>query len=259
MALSPNTSVSQSFANAASSTGQSGLNTLYTQAIAKNSWLASSTTRGAFGQVISALGAQGVMVILDNQVSKASWCCSQTDGNGWFKSGAGDADSQYFDVNNWMAGLKAMATFAKTYPNVVGMSLRNEMRPTSDSSATQAVWATNVKAGAAAIYAANSNLLIVIGGLNYALDLSWLYSSPLDRSSFPNRVVWEFHWCTCYDNPSIMRLINQTDSWSYSSTDCTTLKTNIGNSAGYLLTQNKSYTGPLWVRSIRIRLLLRLC
>jgi endoglucanase len=205
LATDPNVSVQQSFANAASTTGYSALNTLYTQAAAKNSWLTSSTTLGAFDQVISALGAQGVMVILDNHVSKASWCCSESDGNGWFKSGSGDADSKYFDVTQWMAGHKAMATFAKSHSNVIGMSLRNEFRPTSDNSAAQSLWAKNVQAAAAAIYNTNPNLLIMIGGLNYAVDLSFLYNSPLDRSAFPNRVVWEFHWCTCPSIPAQLK------------------------------------------------------
>jgi endoglucanase len=195
LALNPNYSVKTSFSNAASTTGVSALNNLYTTALAKNSWLGSSTTLGAFAQVIQALQAQNIMVILDNHVSKASWCCSQTDGNGWFKSGSGDSDSQYFDVTNWQNGLKAMAQFAKSYSNVIGMSLRNELRPTSSSTAIQQEWATRVQAAAAGIYQTNPNLLIIIGGINYALDLSWLYSTPLDRSAFPNRVVWEVHWC----------------------------------------------------------------
>jgi endoglucanase len=198
LALNPNYSVQTSFKNAASSTGVSAVANLYNTAVAKNPWLSSSTTLGAFGTVISALNNAGVMVILDNHISKAGWCCSQTDGNGWFKSGNGDSNSQYFDVTNWQNGLKAMATFAKSYPNVIGMSLRNELRPTSSGTAVQQEWATRVQAAAQVIHSANPNLLIAIGGTSYALDLSWLYNTPLDTSQFANRVVWEFHWCRVF-------------------------------------------------------------
>jgi endoglucanase len=175
------------------------LSGVYTTAVAKNSWLASSTTLGAFTQVIQALAAQNIMVVFDNQASTAGWCCSQTDGNGWWNDGTGtatSADSQYFDVNNWMNGLKAMATYAKSFPNVIGMSIRNELRPTSSGTAVQQDWATHVKAAAQAIYQANPNLLIMVGGISYDTTLSWLYNTPLDRSTFANRVVWEVHWCT---------------------------------------------------------------
>jgi endoglucanase len=247
LALNPNYSVQTSFKNAASSTGVSAVANLYNTAVAKNSWLSSSTTIGAFGRVISALNSQGVMVILDNHVSRASWCCGGSDGNGWFKSGNGDANTKYFDVNDWVNGLKAMAQFSKSYPNVVGMSLRNEFRPASGGSAIQQEWATRVKQAATAIYQTNSNLLIMIGGISYALDLSWLYNAPLDRSQFPNRVVWEAHWCK-YSTIHCMADVDKwTDSWSYSTTDCNSLKTTVGNSAGYLLTSGKSFTGPLWV------------
>jgi len=71
--------------------------------------------------VISALAGKGIMVILDNQMTTPGWCCSRTDGNGFF----GD---KYFDPNEWLKGLRAMATMFNDTKNVVGMSLRNELR-----------------------------------------------------------------------------------------------------------------------------------
>jgi hypothetical protein len=61
------------------------------------------------------------MVILDNQMTTPGWCCSTTDGNGFF----GD---KYFDPEEWLNGLKTMATMFRKTKNVVGMSLRNELR-----------------------------------------------------------------------------------------------------------------------------------
>lgn len=67
-------------------------------------------------------GENNIMVILDNHVSKPGWCCSDDDGNSFF------AD-RYFDPKVWAEGLSNMATLFAGAPNVVGMSLRNELRP----------------------------------------------------------------------------------------------------------------------------------
>ncbi|CAD6263324.1 unnamed protein product [Miscanthus lutarioriparius] len=71
--------------------------------------------------VVTSLGEHNVMVILDNHLSKPGWCCSNTDGNGFF----GDT---LFDPDVWVDGLTKMATMFAGVPNVVGMSLRNELR-----------------------------------------------------------------------------------------------------------------------------------
>lgn len=64
---------------------------------------------------------RGLMVVLDNHITTPGWCCSSNDGNGFF----GDKD---FDPGMWMEGLKKMAKMARRYTNVIGMSLRNELR-----------------------------------------------------------------------------------------------------------------------------------
>ena len=236
MALNPNQKVSDSFNAAASATGAgSALTALYTTAVSKNSFLSSATTLGTYSQVITSLESHGIMVILDNHNSHAGWCCSTTDGNGWWPSGFGydAANSRYFDNAKWIQGLTAMANFGKQFSNVVGLSLRNEFRAVgSQDGNSHADWYKFVAQGAAAIHAANANALIMIGGVSYATDLSYLYSKPLDRSALGDKVVWEFH----------------SYSWSNSVTgDCPAYTTSLGNVAGYLLTQGKSFTGPLWL------------
>ncbi|KAK7399619.1 hypothetical protein VNO78_10804 [Psophocarpus tetragonolobus] len=74
-----------------------------------------------FQEVVRNLEKNEVMVILDNHVTQPGWCCGSTDGNGFF----GD---KYFDPNLWILGLTNMATLFKKYTNVVGISLRNELR-----------------------------------------------------------------------------------------------------------------------------------
>ncbi|KAI9835673.1 MAG: hypothetical protein M1838_005225 [Thelocarpon superellum] len=232
MALNPDLAVSDSFpaAAVAANVDADQLHGLYQQAVQNNPWLSSSTVLETFEKVIQSLDSKGVKVILDNHVSKAMWCCALNDGNGWFDTDGSttDIDSKYFDIPNWVNGLKAMATFSATQPNVIAMSLRNELRPLSYDTDD---WYTNVEKGAQAIHSANDKLLIVIGGLNYATDMSYLGKNPLDRSAFPNRVVWEFHWYKT----------------SYPIGDCNFVKGVIGGQTGYLLTSGQSYTGPLWM------------
>ena len=236
LALNPGYSVSDSFTRAASPAGvsTSTMQSLYSSALSKNSWLSSSTTLGAFAKVIDELGNKGILVVLDNHVSKASWCCSQTDGNGWWDAASGytASNSQYFKTADWINGLQAMAKFAASHTNVVGMSLRNELRAVgSQDGNSHADWYTYVAQGASAIHSTNSNLLIMIGGVNYAVDLSYLYSKPFDRSAYGNKIVYEFH----------------NYQWSFSATSCSSHQSSIGSKTGYLLATGKDYTGPLWL------------
>lgn len=198
MALNPNQTVSASFTAAGSSTGvgSAAIQSLYNTVVSKNPWISSSTTLGAFARVIDELGSRNVLVILDNHLSRAKWCCGTTDGNGWWASAAGynAANSQYFIVSNWLNGLAAMARFAASHANVVGMSLRNELRAVSGQDGNNhADWYTYSGQGAAAIHNANANLLIAVGGTSYALDLSFLGSRQFDRTPYGNKVIWEFH------------------------------------------------------------------
>ncbi|CAA7257417.1 unnamed protein product [Cyclocybe aegerita] len=239
MALNPTQSVRDAFTAAASPAGvrQAAMQALYTQAVGRNPFLASATTREVFGRVIDALGSRGVHVVLDNHVSRASWCCGLTDGNGWWDqaSGYNAENSRYFDTNKWLAGLSAMASFARSHPAVVGMALRNELRTSQQQvPGEDSAWRRFVTQGASAVHAANNDLLIVIGGVGYATDLRTLYSNPLDTSPWDgaNRTVWEFH---AY-------------SWSFSNSgSCSVASTRYGDYAGFLLAQNRPYTGPLWL------------
>ena len=71
--------------------------------------------------VVNNLGANNLMAILDNHISKPGWCCGLNDGNGFF----GD---EYFNVDVWLKGLSRVAVMFRGVPNVVGISLRNELR-----------------------------------------------------------------------------------------------------------------------------------
>ncbi|PSN63778.1 glycosyl hydrolase family 5 protein/cellulase [Corynespora cassiicola Philippines] len=236
LALSPDYTVADSFSRAADPAGVSAetMQGLYDSAVEKNPWLASSTTLGAFARVIEELEKVGVLVVLDNHNSRAGWCCSMSDGNGWWDEASGydPTNSQYFNTQNWLDGLAAMARFSASHPNVVGMALRNELRATgSQDGNNHADWYNFVAQGSSAVHDANQDLLIVVGGVSYATDMSFIGANPFDRSPYPNKVVWEFH----------------NYEWSLSGSTCEARQAYMGNGAGYLLTQGQPYTGPLWL------------
>jgi hypothetical protein len=236
MALNPNVRVQDSFNNAASAAGVplADLQAVYRSAVSRNPFLANATVQETFGAVVDALGARNVLVVMDNHVSRASWCCGMSDGNGWWDAAAGynSANSRFFNTGNWLEGLRRMARWSASRPNIVGMSLRNELRAASGQDGnSHADWYRFTTEGCNAIHSNNANLLIVVGGVGYGTTLDFLGSRQLDRSAYPDKIVWEFH----------------SYAWSQSVTDCNNYRSEMGRKAGYLLSQNRAYTGPLWL------------
>nr|POE76007.1 endoglucanase e1 [Quercus suber] len=137
----------------------------------------------AFQAVVSSLGANNVMVILDNHVSKPGWCCSNSDGNGFF----GD---KYFNPDLWIKGLTQMATIFNGVSNVVGMSLRNELRGPRQNVND---WYRYMQKGAEAVHSANPDVLVILSGLSYDKDLSFLRNQQVNLT-FTGKLVFEMHW-----------------------------------------------------------------
>ena len=242
MALSPDVSVSDSFEQAANSSGTNtdpnALQAQYQAAVEQNPFLSNATRLSAFDTVISTLNSHSLSVILDNHVSKAQWCCNYTDGNGWWDSAAGyDAsNSQWFHTSDWLAALSAMSNFSTAHANVIGMALRNELRAVgSQDTNNHADWYDLMAQGARAIHSGNSDLLVVFGGVTSATDLSYLRNGPLDASSWggAEKTAYEFH--AYY--------------WSFplSSSVCPVYDSILGGKTGFLLEQDQPFTGPLWL------------
>ncbi|CAI9093059.1 OLC1v1028465C1 [Oldenlandia corymbosa var. corymbosa] len=137
----------------------------------------------AYQAVVASLANHNVMIILDNHISKPGWCCSNDDGNGFF----GD---QYFNPDLWIKGLTKVATTFKDINNVIGMSLRNELRGPKQNIND---WYRYMQKGAEAVHAANPNVLIILSGLNYDKDFSFLRQKPISLT-FTGKVVFEVHW-----------------------------------------------------------------
>ncbi|RDX66504.1 hypothetical protein CR513_54721, partial [Mucuna pruriens] len=170
----------------------------------------------AYQAVVKGLGDNGRMVILDNHVSKPQWCCNNNDGNGFF----GDP---YFDPDLWITGLTKMATIFKGVSNVVGMSLRNELR------------------GAEAVHAANPDVLVILSGLRFANDLSFIREQGV-KLSFNRKLVFELHWYGISDGEAWI-------SWNPNEV-CGGVTRSVMKRAGYLLDQGY----PLFVSEFGINL-----
>ena len=167
-----------------------------------------------WGDIMKAAAEKEIFIHPDVHVGKAQWCCSHIDGNSWF-------DDLNFNTSNWKRGLAYVATFAKDHPNVVSMSLRNELRESWNVTDLYYNWDTlvgNMTQGVDAIYNANPDLLVTWSGMQYDQDLSALTSGKniltapcykctairdslrrepvyFDLESHPwaDKVVWELH------------------------------------------------------------------
>ncbi|XP_054821094.1 glycosyl hydrolase 5 family protein-like [Prosopis cineraria] len=137
----------------------------------------------AFQAVVKNLGDNDVMVILDNHRTEPGWCCGGTDGNGFF----GD---EHFNPDLWVEGLTKMATLFRGVPHVVAMSLRNELRGPRQNVPD---WFKYMQSGAEAVHAANSDVLVILSGLSFDTDLSFL-AGRTTTLTFSRKLVYEAHW-----------------------------------------------------------------
>jgi endoglucanase len=206
--------------------------------LSANPSLKGKTALGVLDAVIDALAFEGIVVILDDHTSDANWCCSNTDGDGlWY--------TPKYPEASWIADWRAIVTRYASQPAVVGADLRNEPRsvcPCSNGGCTCQVatwggsdpsvdWHAAAQRGGNAVLGANPKLLVFVEGVNYANDLTGVYSLPV-ALSVPNRLVYEAH-DYAWDHNGLQSAAE--------------LHTTLGNWWGYILAQGKSYTAPVWV------------
>lgn len=70
------------------------------------------------------------------------------------------------------------------------MSMRNELRGPNQ---TEHIWYKQIRKGGRTIHSINPNLLVIVSGLEFDTDLSFLKQKPL-KLKLPNKVVFEAHW-----------------------------------------------------------------
>ncbi|XP_039065835.1 glycosyl hydrolase 5 family protein-like [Hibiscus syriacus] len=144
----------------------------------------------AYQAVVSSLGENNLMVILDNHISKPGWCCNNLDDNGFF----GD---KYFNPDQWVTGLTRMATLFNGVTNVVGMSLRNELRGPKQNVND---WYKYMQKGAEAVHSANPDVLVILSGFDFDRDLSFIKTQSV-KLTFSGKLVFEAHWYGFSDGP----------------------------------------------------------
>lgn len=200
-----------------------------TSVLAANENLIGKNAMDIFDAVIESLTSNGVMVILNNHIGKAQWCCSETDGEGlWYTQ---QYPEQMF-FNMWTS----LAIRYKSNLMVIGADLRNELRsangvrPTWGSGNRHTDWAIAATTCGNAILAVNSNWLIIVEGLSYATDLSGAYAYPI-KLSIDRKLVYSAH----------------DYSWSQTASTFSQFETLLNQKWGYLISENKPYTAPVWV------------
>ncbi|PSR87116.1 glycoside hydrolase superfamily [Coniella lustricola] len=178
---------------------------VFQQVVARNPEFNEDTTRLQVYDAIAAECAKHQIYIhLDNHVSKASWCCDPFDGSTWW-------DDVFFCPAKWTRGLSFMAAFGMQWPNLISMSLYNELRPPFSSTKPDLmrtynwdVWYEQIQAGSKAIHDLNPDVLIFLSGLNGDTDLEPVVDgSPLipsnttfqraDFAGYDNKLVLELH------------------------------------------------------------------
>lgn len=93
-----------------------------------------------------------------------------------------------FNTTHWHRALAYIANWAKPFPNIVSMSLRNELRESHANPDLIYNWATlvgNMSAGATTIHPANPDLLITWSGMQYDQDLSALTTARTNLLTAP--------------------------------------------------------------------------
>lgn len=184
-----------------------------------NPELMNLTLVGAQKAVIDALGKKNIMVVLDNHVSLPIWCCDWNDGNGFFKD-------VHFDPKEWVQGLTLVARKYKANPTVVAMSIRNELRGPRQN---EYDWYQFIEKGLTAVHQENLDVLVIVSGLSFETNLSFLKQRQLNFVVNVNKkLVYEAHWYAFGDPPE--KWVFQTNEY------CADITQLFMNQTGYLMT-----------------------
>ncbi|MCG9697927.1 cellulase family glycosylhydrolase [Shewanella sp. Isolate11] len=187
-----------------------------------------------FDDIIDALGNAGLMVVLDNHRSRGDWCCDADHGDGLWYSQEYSPES-YFE--HWLFMVKRY----QDRPFVVAAELRNEIRPdptmglepTWGSGDAKTDWKAAATKAGNLILKQNPNLLIMIGGLRWQVDLTEVKTKPVKLDT-PHKLVYVAHdyvWNHPPENLSNPQLFAATAYKRW----------------GFVLEPNKPYTAPLYL------------
>jgi endoglucanase len=166
-----------------------------------------------YHRVVASLAEHELLVVLDNHMTANDWCCSPADGSSlWFDQFPGEhcaagtpapcGPEGAFTEADWIDDWRAMARRFKNQPAVVAVDLRNEIRPDSlvqpsvsagwASGPPELDWRRAATDAGNAILAEDRDLLVIVEGLTYAVDLGPAAAAPIELA-VRNRLVVSPH------------------------------------------------------------------
>jgi len=144
-----------------------------------------------FDITIRALTNAGLMVIINNHNSKSGWCCHYNQDEGlWYVPG--------YPEELWIESLVYYTQMYRNNSLVVGIDLRNEVHDYKDTHLTwgdgnpKTDWAAAATRAGNAVLQANPNVLIVVMGLCFGMELRPVKDHPIVLMQ-SNRVVYQTH------------------------------------------------------------------
>jgi len=168
-----------------------------------NPQLKGKTSMTVFDECIRVLTNYGLLIILNNHVTINSWCCNNmTDDNAfWFNA--------RWPEGLWFEVLTNVSRRYKANSRVVGLDLRNEVRPDlRDTGAYWLVWWGPIwgqrglavdwqeaaQEGAKAVWQGDPNALVFVEG-TWGIDLSTVMQKPLvfGQDCMHAQVVFSVH------------------------------------------------------------------
>jgi hypothetical protein len=257
------------------------------EVIAANPALVGSTALDIYQDVVNALAADHIMVILDDHSTDATWEPAQFNGVWWGGQIWDEGNLGYGATNwkartdIWITDWIGMVTLFTNQPYVIGADLRNEPNGCEDFQCDPGApgpgagqggdaygqkliwssgdspsinnWKSTAQWAAPQVLAADPDMgLIMVEGIGYSNDLTGVYKNPilLPRSPCPNdsalgqcgHIVYSPH---DYSQDVFDAAPNPLTS--YGSMDKAGLFSTLGNAWGFILTQDKTYTAPVWV------------
>jgi endoglucanase len=163
--------------------------------------------------VVGSLARHGLLVILDNHMTANDWCCDAADGSSlWFDVFPGEhcaagavepcGPPGEFTEADWTEDWRTMARRFRKHSAVVGVDLRNEVRPDTTvqppvsagwgSGPAELDWRRAATAAGNAVLAQDRDLLVIVEGLVFAADLGPAATTPIELD-VPNRLVLSPH------------------------------------------------------------------
>ena len=160
-----------------------------TDRLTGNPYLSGKSPLEVFDTVVEALAEEGLLVILNNHTTTSTWCCSYDNNALWFSPGQTEA--------KWISDWACLIQRYHHIPQVVGADLRNEVRAGPIGQANWGKgddfdWPRAAEAAGNHLLSLNSDLLIVVEGVNYAADLRQVTTRPIHLSR-PEQLIYSPH------------------------------------------------------------------